>query len=430
MQAHTRRDFLKKAAVGAATLGYAGSAKAVGANEKVVVGLIGCGGRGQTVAQQMGGVAYVCDPDEHRLAATARRLGVDSSKAVTDLRRILDDDAVDAVIIATPDHWHTPAALLACEAGKHVYVEKPSSHNFRESRLLVNAARRYDRVVQHGTQSRSSELVVGAVQMLRDGIIGDVLVAKAWNVQRRRNIGHHRPTDPPPGVDYDTWVGPAEFVPYQENRFHYSWHWWYNFGTGDVGNDGVHEIDYALWGLGVETLPSKVSGSGTKLFFDDDQEFPDTATLTFDYPADGKIGSKRQLIFEMRIWSPNSPYDTDNGVEFYGTGGKMFLSKQGRLEILDDDNRTIEAKPESQPDLLSHQDDFTDAIRTGRRPNADIEIGHLAVGVVHLGNIVCRLGRPVDFDPVAERIVADPAANRLLRRKYRKGGHWAVPKGV
>ncbi len=428
----TRRRFLKKMSVGlagAAALQWSGAVNVIGANGKVVVGLIGCGGRGKKVAEQMGGVAYVCDPDEERLADAAKKLDVKPANAVTDLRRILDDKSVDAVIIATPDHWHAPAAILACEAGKHVYVEKPSSHNLRESRLLVDAARRYQRVVQHGTQSRSSEMIAGAVQMLREGVIGDVLAAKAWNIQRRGSIGHAEPSEPPPHVDYDMWVGPAEFVPFQKNRFHYQWHWWYNFGTGDIGNDGTHEIDYALWGLGVETLPSKIAGIGGKYFHDDDQQFPDTMTLAFDYPGDGTIGSKRHLIFEMRIWSKNAPYDIDNGAEFYGTNGKMFFSKRGRLEIFDERNRKVEAEPENPPELLGHQEDFIDAIKTGRKPNADIEIGHRAVAVVHLGNIACRVGRSLEFNAKTEQIVGDEEANRLLSRTYREDGHWAIPEG-
>ena len=237
------------------------------------------------------------------------------------------------VVVATPDHWHAPAAILACEAGKHVYVEKPQSHNLRESRLLLDAAQRNKVVVQHGTQSRSDPLVAGAVQMLREGVIGDVLVAKAWNVQQRGNIGHEQPSDPPAGLDYDMWVGPAEFVPFQKNRFHYQWHWWHNFGTGDIGNDGTHEIDYARWGLGVSGLPTTVTALGGKYFFDDDQEFPDTASCAFEWPGDGQAGSRRQLIFEMRLWSTNYPFNCDSGAEFYGTAGRMLLSKRGKVEV-------------------------------------------------------------------------------------------------
>ncbi len=266
---------------------------------------------------------------------------------------VLDDKSVDAVIVATPDHWHAPAAILACDAGKHVYVEKPQSHNLRESRLLLDAARRNKVVVQHGTQSRSNPLVAGAVRMLREGLIGEVLIARAWNVQRRKNIGHAQPSDPPSGVDYDLWVGPAEFMPFQENRFHYNWHWWHNFGTGDVGNDGTHEIDYARWGLGVEGLPATVTAMGGKYVFDDDQQFPDTVTCAYEWPGDGQVGNRRQLIFEMRLWDNCYPNNCDSGAEFHGTAGRMLLSKRGKIEVYGDRGQRIENPQPKEPPQLA-----------------------------------------------------------------------------
>jgi len=239
MTESTRRSFLQHTALasaGASAWTWNGGINAAGANDRLAIGVIGCGGQGARLASafaELADIACVCDPDESRRRQLQEK--VRAKKAVADLRRVLDDKAVDAVVVATPDHWHAPAALLACEAGKHVYVEKPQSHNLHESRLLLDAARRNKVVVQHGTQSRSDPLVAGAVQMLREGVIGDVLGAKTWNVQQRGNIGHEQPSDPPAGMDYDMWVGPAEFVPFQKNRFHYDWHWWYNFGTGDIG---------------------------------------------------------------------------------------------------------------------------------------------------------------------------------------------------
>jgi predicted dehydrogenase len=424
----SRRGFLKKAGVAAAALGWSGAINAAGANEKVVIGVIGCGGRGGNLAKEFGQIQYACDPDEKRLGKLANANKIPSSNTTSDMRRLLDNKAIDAVVIATPDHWHAPAALLALEAGKHVYLEKPCSHNFREGRLLVDAARRHKRVVQHGTQSRSNGFIAGAIQMLREGVIGDVLAAKAWNVQRRESIGHMQPSAPPAGVDYDLWVGPAEFLPYQENRFHYSWHWWYNFGTGDVGNDGTHEIDYARWGLGVDTLPSRIAGLGGKYAYDDDQQFPDTATIVYEYPGDGKVGSRRQLIFEMRLWSTNYPFNCDNGAEFYGTKGKMSLSKRGKIEILGPRNAKIEKLPELPPNRPKHAENFLDAIKTGRQPNAGIEEAHRSVALVHLGNLAVRLGRALNFDPPTEQITGDEEANGLLSRHYRKEGHWAIPQ--
>lgn len=428
MSDSNRRAFLKHTAAWAST----GAIKAAGANERLTLGIIGCGGRGSGLARefaQLADIAYVCDPDESRRRQAREK--VNAKHAVADLRRVLDDKSVDAVVVATPEHWHAPAAILACDAGKHVYVEKPCSHNLREGRLMIEAARRTRRVMQVGTQSRSEPFIAGAIQMLREGVIGDVLVAKAWDVQRRSNIGRQQPSDPPPGVDYDLWVGPAEFVPFQANRFHYHWHWWYNFGAGGIGGDGPHEVDYARWGLGVETHPTTVAGLGGKFYFDDDQEFPDNGTVVFEWPGDGKVRHKRQLIFELRIWSPNYPLGVDSGAEYYGTKGKMFLSKRGKLEILDEKNKPVTAQPKNPPRLLpSHAADFLDAIKTGRTPNADIEVGHLSSSLVHLGNLAMRVGRSLHFDPRTEQIIGDKQANALLSRKYRKGGHWAIPRGV
>jgi len=438
----TRRSFLAHTTAAAATaVTYATPLRAApAANDTLQLALIGCGGRGSGLAQSFAKIAkfaYACDPDESQRKRVQE--GIKAGQAVADFRRILDDKAVDGVVIATPDHWHAPIAIMACEAGKHVYVEKPQSHNFRESRLLVDAARRHAVVVQHGTQSRSNRLIADGVQMLREGIIGEVLMAKAWNIQRRGSIGRQQPSEPPPGVDYDLWVGPAEFVPFQQNRFHYNWHWWYNFGTGDIGNDGTHELDYARWGLGVEGLPTKVMALGGKYAYDDDQQFPDTATCAFEWPGQGGVGKQRQLIFEMRLWSNNYPFNCDSGVEFYGTAGRMLLSKRGKLEVYADRNERIrDAKPKKPMQLIEdHQADFLDAIRAGRLPNADVAIGHDSVALVHLANLATRLGRSLQVDPAAERIintaeqiVGEDEANRLLGRNYRQGGHWAIPKGV
>lgn len=431
-----RRAFLKHlagASAGAAAFAWSGAINAGGANDQITLGVIGCGGQGSRLAQgfsKLGRVLSVCDPDETNRGRGKTVAG--AQHAHDDLRRLLDDKSIDAVVIATPDHWHAPAAILACQAGKHVYVEKPQSHNLRESRLLLEAARRQQVVVQQGTQSRSDAFVARAVQMLHERIIGDVLVCKAWNIQRRRNIGHHRPSTPPAGVNYDMWVGPAEYLPYQENRFHYNWRWWHNFGAGDIGNDGTHDIDYARWGLGVAGLPRTVAAVGAKYFHDDDQQFPDTATCTFEWPGDGKVGSRRQLIFEMRLWSTNYPYNCDSGVEYYGTKGRMMLSKRGKLEIYDDRNQRIDnAKPKTPPtEVASHQADFLDAIRKGRRPNADVAIGHDTVALVHLANVALKVNRSLDVDPAKEEIVGDQEANALLSRNYREGGHWATPQNV
>ena len=430
MNSKSRRDFIRRFTAGVAATAMASRETAGGEKSaKINVGLIGCGGRGTDVAEKMSqvpgvSIRYVCDPNNKRLAHAANKLAVDEVRAVADMRRMLDDETVDAVLVATPDHWHAPAAILACDAGKHVYVEKPCSHNIREGRLLVDAARRNQRVVQHGTQVRSTSMMIEAVKLLREGIIGDVLVAKAWNIQRRRSIGHQQPSPAPPELDYDLWIGPALMVPYQQNRVQDGWHWWYQFGTGDMGNDGIHDLEYARWGLGVDTHPSHVAATGGKYFFNDDQEFPDTQHVSFEFNV-GDAGHKT-LIYEQRLWSTNYPHNTDSGVEFYGTKGQMYLSRRGKIQVLGEQNNRVEIDLKTQAqDTDAHVADFFSAIRNERRPNADIELGHMTATLCHLGNIATRLRKSLSFDTKTEQIANDPQANQLASRKYRE--HWGAP---
>lgn len=433
---NNRREFLKHASMGvAAAAGFAVQRVCGAAAERrLAVGLIGCGGRGVHDAgllQKAPNVelAYVCDVDEVRRLAAAKTLGIDARRAVPDLRQILDDKAIDAVIVATPDHWHSPASILACDAGKHVYVEKPISHNIRESRLLIDAATRNKSIVQHGTQSRSTGMMIDAVKLLHSGLIGEVLVAKCWNVQRRGSIGRGEFANPPIELDYDTWVGPAPMIPYRTNRVHNRWTPWYHFGAGDMGNDGVHDIDYTRWGLGVNRHPVKISALGGKFHFDDDSEFPDTQQVTFEYAGEGGADQRRLLIYEQRLWSTNYPHNVDSGAEFYGTKGQMFLSRRGKVEVRGDGNIRvdIDVKPEAQNDL-AHMLNFVEAIRGDVRLNADALTGHLSTALCHLGNLATRLGRTLAFDSDKEQIVGDDEANALVRREYRE--HWGTPRGV
>ncbi len=431
----TRREFLQATSAGVAA-GLAGTAAtaANAANDKLVVALVGCGGRGTHDAGLFKNtpnveVAYVCDVDRSRRELAAKSLGVPASNALDDMRKVFDIKSVDVVIVATPDHWHSPAAILACDAGKHVYVEKPISHNLRESRLLVEAAQRNKTLVQHGTQSRSTPMMIEAVKLLRAGIIGDVLSAKCWNIQRRNPLPAGRDTDPPAGFDYDSWVGPARMIPYRTNRVHSRWTMWRHFGAGEAGNDGVHDLDYTRWGLGVAGHPSTISAIGGKYFFDDEQEFPDTQQATFEYPGDGRPGSRRMLIYEQRLWTTNYPHHCDSGAEFYGTKGQMFLSRRGKVEVLADKNQpvAIEVAAGPQNDVL-HVRNLCDAIRGEGTLNADALTGHLSTSLCHLANISTFVGRSLRFDPQTEKMLGDDDAQALVSRQYRE--HWGTPRGV
>lgn len=435
-----RRTFLKRTGIGAAVAASwalsPAALRAAGANERFQVGVMGPGGMGSSHLRELVRrpdvrVACVCDVDDQRreaAAALVRDQTGQEVRAVKDVRQMLDDRHLDAVFIATPDHWHAPATILACDAGKHVYVEKPCAHNVREGRLMVDAARRNQRVVQVGTQSRSTDHVMQAMQALREGVIGDVLVAKAWNSQRRGNIGRQPASEPPAHLDFDLWLGPSPSRPYQSNLLHSSWRWFRDFGVGDIGNDGVHDIDIARWGLGVSTHPSSVAALGGKYFFDDDQQWPDTQYVVYEYAPDDRHERSRQLIFEQRIWSPYVQEGHENGNAFYGTKGMMILGKKDGWQVFGERN----AKGPSMQGAFSlpqHHDDFFQAIREGRLPHADIEIGHLTATLCHLGNIATDVGRVVRFDPQNEQILDDQEAAAKIRRQYRDG-HWAVPRGV
>jgi predicted dehydrogenase len=339
---------------------------------------------------------------------------------------VFEDKAVQAVLMATPDHWHAPGAILAASAGKHVYVEKPCSHTLREGRLMIEAAARNKVAMQVGTQSRSTGHIMQIIEKLRSGIIGDVLVAKAWNSQLRANQGHKPVSEPPAELDYDLWLGPVPKVPFKSTYHPGAWRWFHHFGAGDFGNDGVHDIDIARWGLGVEQHPNRIIGQGSKLFFDDDQEWPDTLYCAFEYDNAG--GKTRQLIYEQRDWSPYVQEGHENGCAWYGTKGMIVGGKAKGWQIFGERNKLIEEiKPPSGPDLAAHHANFFDAIRTGAKLNADITINHLSTALCHLGNIAARTRRSLVFDPVAEQFIGDADTSKLLRREYRE--HWATPVG-
>ncbi len=421
-----RRQFVATAISAAA----AGTLKAGGRkrdlNDTVTLAIMGLRGQGRSLTRQFASlpdvdIVFLCDVDERVLGEPARLVeGVKGRRPrlISDIRRALDDKSVDAVVVATPDHWHGPATLLACQAGKDVYVEKPPAHNFREGQMMVEASRRYGRVVQVGTQYRSLPSTQRAIEYIRTGRIGKVLMAKAWNVQLRENIGHRNDSEPPPEVDYETWVGPAPMLPFNENRFHYKWHWHWNFGTGDIGNDGIHQLDLCRWALGVE-YPTEVSGMGRKLFFEDDQQTPDTMSINFNYP-------NRVIVFEMRTWNPYGMAGTDNALAVYGSEGCVHIGRwNGRsgFKVFDGSGHLVHYDGTNEPH--THAQNFIDCIRSRKTSNADIETGHISATLSHLGNIVARTGRHLRFDGEGGTIPGDEEARNLLGREYRD--HWATP---
>ncbi|MCC7339787.1 MAG: Gfo/Idh/MocA family oxidoreductase [Bryobacterales bacterium] len=421
-----RRTFIGSSFAGLA----AAQVRSFAANDHVNLAMIGVGGRGRSL---LGGllespgvkVTHICDVDTasiERAQAVVKKASAAPPAVVRDMRELLQNREVDAVVIATPDHWHGPATILACNSGKDVYVEKPAAHNIRESRLMIEAARHNGRIVQVGTQSRTRPSTVRAIEFIRSGKIGEVLCAKAWDIQKRDDIGHKPDGPVPEGVDYNGWLGPAPWIPFNENRFHYKWHWHWHFGTGDAGNDGAHQIDIARWALG-ESYPDRASGTGRKLFFKDDQQTPDTMNVTFDYKG-------KSLIWEMRIWTSYPMEGIDNGVAVYGTEGMVHIGRWNRVwgyKVFDGAGKEILFDKETAPSE-GHMENFVASMRSRKLPNADIGEGHLSAIHCHLANIVSRVGRTVSFDAENEMVKNDTEANLYVRRQYR--AHWATPVGA
>ena len=418
--------------MGTALAANAGRRRAVAANDKVTVCLMGVGGRGQTMAQWFGAlpdvrIPVICDVDENVVGPVMKKVTESQGKAprlAADIRRVLDDKSVDAIVMATPLHWHAPGTILACDAGKDVYVEKPASHNIREGRLMVEAARRNQRIVQMGIQSRSRPVTQRFVEYVQSGKLGKTLVAKVWNVQMRRNIGH-KPDEPvPSGVEYDIWTGPLPSMPFNRNRYHGTVNWHWHYGTGDIGNDGVHWLDIARWAMGVGN-PRHVSGMGAKLFFDDDQQTPDTMNITYDY-------GDKIIHFEQRLWNRYRMEGSENTVAVYGSDGMAQVGRwQGghhEFRVFDNAGKMAHSEREPSPDFNTHARNFIDCVKDRKQPTGEIEVGHTSTVLCHLGNIVSRTRRAIRYDGQTERVLDDAEANRLVGREYRK--HWSAPKGA
>jgi predicted dehydrogenase len=332
-------------------------------------------------------------------------------EGISDFRRMMDDPAVDAIVIATPDHWHAPATIYACAANKHVYCEKPACHNPAEGEMMLSAARKFDRKVQLGTQRRSWPGIIEAMQRIKNGDIGRVLLSNSYYFNNRPTIGHGRAATVPGYLNYNFWQGPAPERGYRDNYLHYNWHWFWHWGTGELGNNGVHYLDLQRWGLGVE-YPSRITSAGGKYRYEDDQETPDTHNVSYDY-------GDKTIVWQCRSWMGKQPTDPDIDVGFYGDKGSLLI-KGGGYTINDMAGKEV-AKGSGPGGDSSHQENFLNAIRSGEKLNAEIVEGVKSTLMCHLGNIAHRVGRALNFDPAARRIKDDGEAMGLWAREYRAG---------
>ena len=392
-----------------------------GADDRLVLGVVGMGGRGVELALGFGElpgveVKTVCDVDRTRAEAAAAKVGAAAGRAVahaSDFRTLLDDADVDAVAIATPNHWHAPATILACAAGKHVYCEKPCSHNPHEGELMVRAARAHGRLVQHGTQRRSRPGIVRGIGRLHEGAIGLVRYAHAYYRNRRPSIGVGKEVPPPPELDWELWQGPAPRRPYVDNLVHYDWHWRWHWGNGELGNNGVHMLDVARWGLGADLPEQVVSAGGRYWHPGDDQQTPDTQIASYRFPGG------RQMTWEALSCNPQLPGADGEEVWFYGENGSARFGAAG-CTLFDPAGKETETH-EGTGGQREHLENFVAAVRGTAELNADVGVAHRSALVCHLGNIAQRTGRALACDPATGRIAGDDDAMTLWQRDYAPG---------
>jgi len=442
----TRRSFIKKTAVAGSGVIAAPSivsASVFGANDRINAAVLGINGRGKShiegfMAQKNVQVTTLCDPDMNLLKERQQSFKETYNKDVSleqDLRRVMDDKDIDVISIASPNHWHALSVIWACQAGKDVYVEKPGSHNIWEGRKMVEAANKYDRIVQHGVQLRSSPAVNEAIQLLRDGYIGRVYMARGLVFRWRPSIGDQGTSPVPEGIDYDLWTGPAQKRPFTRNLVHYNWHWHWDYGNGDVGNQGIHETDLCMWGLDVG-LPTKITSMGGKFLWDDAKEVPEVLTSVYKYPEENKI-----IQFEVRPWCTNTESDVTVGNIFYGDKGILVVDGYDKYKTYLGQDRTPGKSGSDGGEsgtgmdrgaggTVGHFTNFIEAVRKHDKSilNGPVETAHLSSGLAHLGNIAYRLDRVLDFDPQTETFVNDAEADKMLKRDYREG--FEVPESV
>ncbi|MDA0832954.1 MAG: Gfo/Idh/MocA family oxidoreductase [Planctomycetota bacterium] len=439
-----RRTFLKESAVGLGAVTAGGLltesqvAKAW-ASETVRVGVIGAGGRALSLNQTFAAnpnveIVWIADLDSRHLPNAVElvtKLQGKTPKTTGDFRNLIDDKSLDAIVAGTPDHWHAIPTIMACQAGKDVYVEKPDSHNIVEGMRMVAAMKKHGRVVQMGSQHRATTRLQSALEFIKEGHLGKCLVAKAWESTKQGSIGNPPDGEAPKEVDYDLWLGSAPQRRFNPMRFHGNWRWFYDYGTGDLGNDGVHRLDmaFALLNASLEqegekpmTLPESICATGGKWYFDDAQEFPDTLQVNYQYP--GK--PPRILTYEMRIWAPYSFHEEGEGSALYGDKGYIIVGNR-RWRAFGKGGELI-GQGEGDSHEAPHVQNFVECIKSRARPYCDLEtVGHPASVLCHAGNISARLGRQLKLDVATEMFIDDDEANALRGRpEWRKP--WVLPE--
>ena len=433
----TRRDFIKNTAfAGAGILAVPNFQIFKGSpNEKVVIGSMGSNSRGFFLAKMYAQlpnveVGYVCDVDSkvvEKTSAEIEKMTGKRPKGFTDVRKMLEEKDMDAMVIAAPDHWHAPAALMAVKAGKHAYVEKPCSHNPNEGEILVAAAKKYNKLIQMGSQRRSFPKVMQAVKELHEGIIGNVYFARGWYANNRKPIGVGKKVAVPDHLNFDLWQGPAPRRDYKDNLVHYNWHWFWNWGTGEALNNGTHELDVIRWGMGVD-FPTKVTSSGGRFAFKDDWETPDTQTISFEF------GKDKLVQWEGRSCNGHNSEGVGRGVIFYGDKGTMEIPGGDAYKVFDLANKLIkDVKTELQEATRTNTmgmgerldsivlSNFVESIRGKEKQTAPISEGHESTLLPQLGNIAQRTGRILNCDPTNGHILKDKEAMKLWKRDYEKG---------
>ncbi len=438
-----RRDFIKRTTIGISAATFGGVlpgfssksyANIIGANERINVGMMGVNARGLALATNFASqknckILHVSDVDSRaaeKCIDAVTKITNDSPKATPDFRKALEDKNMDALVVATPDHWHAPAALLAMKAGKNVYLEKPCSHNPNEGEMLVEAAKKFGKILQMGNQRRSWPNVAKGIEELKAGIIGRSYFGKGWYTNKRASIGVGKEVAVPEWLNWDLWQGPAPRKAYKDNYLHYNWHWFWHWGTGEALNNGTHMIDLLRWGLGVD-FPVKVSSNGGRYHFKDDWETPDTQVINLDF-AEGV-----SMTWEGR--SCNAKYIEGNsvGAQFFGEKGSLLIGGGNGYKVFDlggaeiksvEDKEKIDprnsASPAQQLDAL-HIQNFFDGIAKGTPLRSDINSGQKSTLLVQLGNISQRVGHSLEINPANGHILNDPKAENLWSRTYEKG---------